>query len=484
MPTQDRFDVAIIGSGFAGSILASVLAKRKLRVAMIDSASHPRFAIGESSTPIADMVLRRLGHSYDLPELVSLSTWGSWQRDHRQVACGCKRGFSYFVHNPGRVFAEPSLGDRSLLVAASSHDDVADTHWYRPEVDHFLYSHAVTQGVTALNNSEVVGITPSSNGYSVQCKGKTNFQIDATWIIDASGRAAVTAKLCDGTNLIDQMRTRTHSVFAHYRSVEKWTDYRRDRGEDVSEDPFDADDAAQHHILRDGWLWMLRFRNGITSVGYTTKLDWSLEHTGYPSIDALMKYADCVAPSHPDNNIEPQSSGRLQRFFDPLVAERIAMLPSAAVTIDPLHSTGIAHALAGVDRVAELLLENDSERQTSMLQEYRRAVIDETRLADRLVHTAYETMHDFPRFTVACMLYFAGAIRCEERYQSGDRPAKLWNADDDVFVKFAHWACDLLCDPTVNEFHDQIQDRMRPWNTAGLMNPDVNNRYAYTATKG
>lgn len=115
----ERVDAAIIGSGFAGSILAWVLVKRGLRVALIDSSTHPRFAIGESSTPIADILLRRLGHKYELNDFVSLSTWGSWQRSHPELACGRKRGFSYFTHTRGEPFREASLGERSLLVAAS-----------------------------------------------------------------------------------------------------------------------------------------------------------------------------------------------------------------------------------------------------------------------------------------------------------------------------------------------------------------------------
>ena len=75
-----KFDVAIIGSGFAGSILAWILASRGRKVALIDAAIHPRFAIGESSTPIADKLLMRLGQHYDLPELVQLSTYGGWQQ--------------------------------------------------------------------------------------------------------------------------------------------------------------------------------------------------------------------------------------------------------------------------------------------------------------------------------------------------------------------------------------------------------------------
>ena len=72
-----KYDVAIIGSGFAGSILAWILAKRGRRVALIDSIQHPRFAIGESSTPIADMLLRHLGEKHSISQLVDLATYGT-----------------------------------------------------------------------------------------------------------------------------------------------------------------------------------------------------------------------------------------------------------------------------------------------------------------------------------------------------------------------------------------------------------------------
>jgi FADH2 O2-dependent halogenase len=52
-----KFDVLILGSSFSGSLLAWLLARRGLRVALIDRDRHPRFAIGESSTPVADLLL-------------------------------------------------------------------------------------------------------------------------------------------------------------------------------------------------------------------------------------------------------------------------------------------------------------------------------------------------------------------------------------------------------------------------------------------
>ncbi len=45
-----------------------------------------------------------------------------------------------------------------------------------------------------------------------------------------------------------------------------WLDHNHLNFED---DTFDGDDAAQHHVLADGWMWMLRFDCGITSVGIT-----------------------------------------------------------------------------------------------------------------------------------------------------------------------------------------------------------------------
>ena len=54
-------DVAIVGSGFGGSLAALALLKRGHRVALVERGRHPRFAIGESSTPLAN--LRMLGRS-------------------------------------------------------------------------------------------------------------------------------------------------------------------------------------------------------------------------------------------------------------------------------------------------------------------------------------------------------------------------------------------------------------------------------------
>jgi FADH2 O2-dependent halogenase len=47
-------DVAVVGSGFAGSLVALALTRRGRRVVLVERLRHPRFAIGESSTPLAN----------------------------------------------------------------------------------------------------------------------------------------------------------------------------------------------------------------------------------------------------------------------------------------------------------------------------------------------------------------------------------------------------------------------------------------------
>src|SRR5687768_18231130 len=110
--------------------MSMVLRRMGKSVLMVEQGRHPRFAIGESSTPFANLLLEKLADEYDLQFLRQFSEWGSWQEHHPRVAAGLKRGFTFFHHRPG----EPvDFENRStqLLVAASPNDRVADTHWYR-----------------------------------------------------------------------------------------------------------------------------------------------------------------------------------------------------------------------------------------------------------------------------------------------------------------------------------------------------------------
>ena len=89
-------EIAVIGSGFAGSLTAAILQKCGRACILIDRARHPRFAIGESSTPTAGLILKSLAETYSLDWLAPLAKYGTWKRAYPDLTCGRKRGFSYF----------------------------------------------------------------------------------------------------------------------------------------------------------------------------------------------------------------------------------------------------------------------------------------------------------------------------------------------------------------------------------------------------
>src|SRR5437763_7363667 len=141
------FDLAIAGSGFGGSLAAMVGRRLGLSVLLLERGTHPRFAIGESSSPLANLLLEQLARRYDLPRLIPLTEYGKWQRTYPEIGCGLKRGFSFYAHAVGQRFVPREDRANELLVAASPCDEVADTHWLRADFDHFLVREGQSIGV-------------------------------------------------------------------------------------------------------------------------------------------------------------------------------------------------------------------------------------------------------------------------------------------------------------------------------------------------
>jgi FADH2 O2-dependent halogenase len=119
---MDSCEVAIVGSGFAGSLLARILAVLGYEVALLERGTHPRIAIGESSTPLANLSLERLGARYGLADCYRMATHGRWVEHHPRVRRGLKRGFTFYRHHPNEPFADRGFESERLLVAASPDD--------------------------------------------------------------------------------------------------------------------------------------------------------------------------------------------------------------------------------------------------------------------------------------------------------------------------------------------------------------------------
>jgi len=483
----DRFDVVIVGSGFSGSLLGWILAKQGWKVLLIDSGRHPRFAIGESSTPTADFLIHHIATRWGLNPLAPLASWGVWKVAYPELVCGKKRGFSYYKHHKGQPFVDDARHSQSFLVAASSEDRFSDTHWLRSSVDQFLVQSAVDEGAFLYEATSLQSATydRSDRLWSLGASGVEGVQaITSPWLIDASGGGSATADLVDNPLDDDWMRTRTRATFAHFEGVLPFYAGR------AADDPFCGDDAAQHHLTDNGWWWMLRFDNGITSIGLVEKHSETnassstsaedfleVSRAAYPSIASLMKNAKVVAP----NAIQ---SGRLSRCRTKASAPGLILLPNAYGFVDPLHSTGIAHALSGVVRAARMI---SAPTQTieMELHEYNCALRRELRWLDTLIAGCYFAMPNFERFVAFSSFYFVAAIRFEAAMAEDPAhwPKGFLQTDDAMLREATELSIGEVNDPSISDedFTDRVRDRISRWNTAGLLDPQHRNRLRHTA---
>lgn len=494
-------DVAIVGSGFGGSVTALLLERVGLRPVLIDRGSHPRFAIGESSTPVADYVLRDLARDYNLPRLEPLSKFGTWQATYPQIVCGPKRGFSYFRQEPAHPFAPRADHGNELLVAASSDDLHADTHWLRADVDAFLAREAESAGIPFLDRAEVSLAACGSGWELAGCRLGAPLRIRAPFVIDATGEAGVVLRTLGIPNDIESLSTRSRTIFAHFDGMRPWHDGLVAAGGFVDEHPFYCDHAALHHLLDEGWMWQLRFKNGITSAGFvideaqhpldgsrTPEQEWNALLERYPSVADQFEPARIVEP--PGRLLR---TGRLQRLAARKAGENWALLPNTAGFIDPLHSTGIAQSLCGIERLVQILSThwNKPTLRRELLR-YEETLHLEITLVDKLVSGCYLARRELRLFAAFSMLYFAAATTYERRRHSRSLPtgAAFLCAEDLEFRRVVddlwHNLRTLLrteapSEPQIAGFEREVAQAIIPYNRVGLCDPQVRNMYRFTA---
>lgn len=492
------FQFAVVGSGFSGSLLAWLLSKRGHSVVLVDRSSHPRFAVGESSTPLADFLLEQIADRYSIPELRSLSRWGSWQRDFPQLRAGKKRGFSYYSHQPNQSFSEESSHENSFLVAASASDELSDTHWLRSDVDQWFCEQAVASGAHLIPNFNAAVAKQTLNGWELS--GKVDdllVTLQVEMVIDASGDGNTLGQALGLRSQDDRLQTRTGALFGHFRDVAPMTQWLAQNGLSSTDDPFDGDDAAQHHWIVEGWLWFLRFADGTTSVGLVQPCDrWSdeLAHAvdqlsafkkfiaNFPTVADLLSNASLVAPSDPHGNPRMGWMPRISRLWSQAAGKNWLMMPTTAGIIDPLHSTGIAHSLSGVLRAAHLLTGITSDaRRGEALEQYSLAVIAEVRWIDQLVANCYRAAaNSFEAFVAASSLYFVAAIQCERQMaDSGEMRDGFLLARSMQLRRVMHDTTQMLeqfSKTSPIEFSNWMRQQIRPWNDIGLLDPLSHNR--------
>jgi FADH2 O2-dependent halogenase len=486
------YDIAVVGSGFGGSLLAMIAHRLGRSVILLEKNKHPRFAIGESSTPLSNILLENLATRYDLRGIASLSKWGSWQQTYPHVACGLKRGFTFYHHILGAPYTSDPDHQRQLLVAASPHDRIADTHWYRAEVDHLFVKEAQKMGVQYLDEVTLQSVSESEN--EIRLQGRCNNEdlgVSVKFVIDATGpRGFLHHALALQESSLPSFPA-TRALFSHFTDVARFAEQISDDASDLP--PYPVDEAAVHHIFDGGWIWVLQFNNGITSAGVAATDDLA-GHLRLSEGPAAWQHLLDLIPALKNQFAHSQASQpftympRVSFRSDAVAGNRWALLPSAAGFVDPLLSTGFPLTLLGVSRLAEIIERDwDKPEFTAGLQSYASQTDNELLAAANLIGALYATTSRFPAFASLSMLYFAAASFSESARRLGkSHLATSFLLHDDPRFGPAMRRCyeHAKNNSTQLEMDDlahEVSQAIEPINIAGLANPHHRNWYPVDA---
>jgi len=490
---RSAFDIAVIGSGFAGSLVAAIARQLGHSVVLLEKGKHPRFAIGESSTPLANLLLEQLSDRYGLSRIRPFAKWGTWQETYPSISCGLKRGFTFYHHEGGSVFKDDAAHRKQLLVAASPNDRVADTHWYRPDLDAFLVEEARRLGVVYLDEAELWGVDADQKRPIIQGRHRNQpLEIHASFLIDASGPRGFLHHALELPEVPFKNISSTQGLYTHFTGVKGWSEV----APSTEVPPYPVDDAAVHHVFAGGWIWVLRFNNGVTSAGIAATpearnslgLDFaSKQHAWDRLLEKMPSIKDqfsAAQPTHPFVHAK-----QLSFLSGYVTGQNWALLPSAAGFVDPLLSTGMPLTLLGIERLAKIMESKwGREGFADELFNYSMQTTIELVTVERLVAALYASMGDFDLFSALTLLYFAAASFAEAARRLGRDIAgeTFLLGEHPVFGPRFRYCVDVaLKKPTGAAREDLLQritQTIEPVNIAGLGLKDRNRWYPALAS--
>lgn len=405
-----KYDVAIIGSGIAGSTLGAILARKGLSVIIFEANNHPRFAIGESMILETSETMRAMAEIYDIPELAFFSSENYF--NHIGTSHGIKRHFSYLHHTENQTFDIQKCLQAVIPKQPHGHE----LHLYRQDTDYFLMTVAVRYGATVVQKTRIKDVNFNSEGVELISDKEECFHTE--YIVDASGFRSVLAQKFNLRH--NNLQTYSRSIFTHMVQVPCFNQVsakKQDYGI-----PFQLSEGTLHHVFDGGWLWVIPFNNHNRATNPLCSVGLMLDPRIHPIQENLTPEQEFYTFINRFPGIKQQfqrakavrewtRTNRIQYSSKQIVGNRWCLLGHAAGFIDPLFSKGLYTSLNSVSILANLLIEaktnNDySSENFQILEETTLAFISS---ADKLISSAYKSFSNEKLWSMYLVLWLIGA---------------------------------------------------------------------------
>lgn len=311
-------DVLVIGGGPAGSMAASLLAKKDYHVVLFEKQLFPREQVGESILPLAWKFCKLIG----VEEKINAAK---------------------FVQKAGG-YAFNSSGTRKIDFSKYGYTK-AGLHVERSEFDNILLEHSAELGCDVYQQTIATQVIPGLPYAQVHYKsGDVKGTIKARYVIDCSGQSALVGKQ-EGFREYDK----------DFRFVGMWGYYENGRFLDKEGNSHPQTSVVDipamtlmSQIDQWSWSWHIALRKS-TSVGIVLTMDRYLEEkkkhkniselyqsavSETPYVNSLMEGANLI-DSHV-NSIRDFSYKPNQ-----LYVENCFLSGDSAAFVDPVNSAGV-----------------------------------------------------------------------------------------------------------------------------------------------
>ncbi|MBO0819952.1 MAG: hypothetical protein J2P26_03785, partial [Nocardiopsaceae bacterium] len=192
---MNDYDVAIVGRHLATSLLAAILAKNGVRVALVSVPADAGEPAGETTVPYTADLFFLLGNRFGLPEITAMGMVDTLPESVR-AACGEKRNLGFLYHREGRA-QQPE--EALQFNVPGEH---AEWHLYRPAVEDYAARLAADSGAVlfdsggpgsgdSVSGDAPVSVQVSPDGVRVDLADGTT--VRAEYLVNGSADPAIGA---------------------------------------------------------------------------------------------------------------------------------------------------------------------------------------------------------------------------------------------------------------------------------------------------